>query len=256
MRSARSLTDQRRAATRGRTIPDAVPLAPRPERPRSRLDTSERMRAYPAAGLRPRRLRGSPARIWTKVALVLADAGAMILAMAVAGSWTPPAWIYAGGALVSLAISGAYRPRISLHLLDELPSLLQRLAVPAVLLVPLALAGLERAVYVQVLLTIAGLISARALTYAAVRRARRRGRLHETTVIVGAGGLAVTLARLMAEHPEHGLEPIGFIDNLSEENLLPLPCLGRVEELETALPPTSTSSTWWWPTAGSGRLTG
>jgi exopolysaccharide biosynthesis polyprenyl glycosylphosphotransferase len=235
VRSARSLTDQRRAAARGPTIPDAVPLAPRPGRRRSRLDTIERRRAYRAAGLRPRRLRGSSARVGTKAALVLADAGAMVLAMAVAGSWTPPGWIYAGGALLSLAISGAYRPKVSLHLLNELPSLFQRLAVPAVLLVPLAMAGLDRAVYVQVLLTIAGLGLARALTYAAVRRARRRGRLNETTVIVGAGGLAITLARLMAEHPEHGLKPIGFMDNLSEENLLPLPYLGRVEELESAL---------------------
>jgi exopolysaccharide biosynthesis polyprenyl glycosylphosphotransferase len=68
-----------------------------------------------------------------------------------------------------------------------------------------------------------------------IRRARRRGLLTETTVIVGAGGLAVALARLMAEHPEHGLRPIGFMDNLPEENLLPLPYLGPVEDLQTAL---------------------
>ena len=40
--------------------------------------------------------------------------------------------------------------------------------------------------------------------------------LTETTVIVEAGGLGATPARLMAEHPEHGLEPIGFVDNLPE----------------------------------------
>jgi exopolysaccharide biosynthesis polyprenyl glycosylphosphotransferase len=155
--------------------------------------------------------------------------------MAVAGSWTLPAWVYAGGALASLAVSGAYRPKISLQLLNELPTLFQRLAIPAVLLAPLALAGLERAVYVQVLVTVASLGLARVLAYAAIRRARKHGLLTETTVIVGAGGVAVALARLMTEHPEHGLRPIGFMDNLPEENLLPLPCLGPVEELQTAL---------------------
>jgi len=39
----------------------------------------------------------------------------------------------------------------------------------------------------------------------------------------------------MAEHPEHGLKPIGFMDNLPEASLLPLPYLGPVEDLETAL---------------------
>jgi exopolysaccharide biosynthesis polyprenyl glycosylphosphotransferase len=167
--------------------------------------------------------------------LVLADVGAITLSMAVAGSWTLPAWVYAGGALVSLAVSGAYRPSISLQLLNELPALLQRLAVPAVLLVPLALTGLDRAVYVQVLVTIGSLALARMPAYAAIRHLRKRGWLTETTLIVGAGGLGVTLARLMAEHPEHGLRPIGFVDNLPEASLLPLPYLGPVEDLETAL---------------------
>jgi exopolysaccharide biosynthesis polyprenyl glycosylphosphotransferase len=236
VKSARSLTDQnRRGGERSRTLADVVGLAPRSVRRRARADVAERLRTYRAAGLRPRRARGSPGRLGTKVVLVLADVSAILISMTIAGSWTLPAWVYAGGVLVSLAVSGSYRPRVSLQLLNELPALVQRLAVPAVLLVPLALAGIDRAVYVQILVTVGSLGLARMLGYAAIRRARKHGLLTETTVIVGAGGLAVALARLMAEHPEHGLKPIGFMDNLPEASLLPLPHLGSVEELESAL---------------------
>jgi exopolysaccharide biosynthesis polyprenyl glycosylphosphotransferase len=238
VRSARPLTDHdRRMGERSRTVlADVVGLAPRSERPQEALlEGTAREITYRAAGLHPRRARGSPGRLGARAVLVLADVGAIILSMAVVGSWTLPAWVYAVGALISLAISGAYRPRISLQLLNELPALFQRLAVPAVLLVPLALTGLDRAVYAQILVTIGSLGLARVPAYAAIRLLRKRGWLTETTVIVGAGGLGVTLARLMAEHPEHGLKPIGFMDNLPEASLLPLPYLGPVEDLETAL---------------------
>jgi exopolysaccharide biosynthesis polyprenyl glycosylphosphotransferase len=237
VRSARPLTDHDRMGERSRTVlADVVGLTPRSERPQEALlEGTKRETAYRAAGLHPRRARGSPGRLGAKAVLVLADVGAIILSMAVVGSWTLPAWVYAAGALISLAISGAYRPRISLQLLNELPALFQRLAVPAVLLVPLALTGLDRAVCIQILVTIGSLWLARVPAYAAIRLLRKRGWLTETTVIVGAGGLGVTLARLMAEHPEHGLKPIGFMDNLPEGSLLPLPYLGPVEDLETAL---------------------
>jgi len=238
VRSARPLTDDsRRMGERTRTVlADVVGLAPRSGGGHEALlQATEQETIYRAAGLHPRRARGSPGRLGAKAVLVLADVGAIILSMAVVGSWTLPAWVYAGGALVSLAISDAYRPRISLQLLNELPALFQRLAVPAVLLVPLALTGLDRVVYVQVLVTIGSVGLARVPAYAAIRLLRTRGRLTETTVIVGAGGLGATLARLMAEHPEHGLKPIGFMDNLPEASLLPLPYLGPVEDLETAL---------------------
>jgi hypothetical protein len=47
--------------------------------------------------------------------------------------------------------------------------------------------------------------------------------------------VAAELARLMKEHSEHGLEPIGFVDGPSEDGTLPLPYLGSVRHLETIL---------------------
>jgi hypothetical protein len=107
--------------------------------------------------------------------------------MTAAGSRSPAAWAYVDAMLLSLGLAGGYQPRISLQALPELPALLSRLAVPALLLGPFALGGLERAVLLQVLAMVTAVCAARALAYAGIRRARRRGRLSETTVIVGTG---------------------------------------------------------------------
>ena len=80
MRSARSLTDQnRRMGERTRTVlADVVGLAPRSERRQAALlEAAERETTYRAAGLHPRRVRGSPGRLGAKAVLVLADLGVL-----------------------------------------------------------------------------------------------------------------------------------------------------------------------------------
>ena len=76
--------------------------------------------------------------------------------------------------LASLSVRGGYQPRISLQVLPEVPTLVTRSAVPALLCVPLALAGLERAVLWQVLVAAPALCALRAITYGVIRWARRR----------------------------------------------------------------------------------
>jgi exopolysaccharide biosynthesis polyprenyl glycosylphosphotransferase len=192
-------------------------------------------RGYPVVRLRPRRSTGSPDRRRSRALLAAADGAALVLAMTVAGSWSMAGWAYAGGVLASLTVSGGYRPRICLQALPEVPWLVTRLALPALLVMPFGLAGLEPAVVVQVLATVPAVCSARALAYGAVRQARRRGSLQESTLIVGTGPVALELARLMREHPEHGLEPIGFVDGPTSDASLPLPYLGPVHQLEGVL---------------------
>ena len=53
------------------------------------------------------------------------------------------------------------------------------------------------------------LIAVRAAGAAALRAARRRGRLTERAVIVGAGPAGEQLAGLLREHPELGLRATG-----------------------------------------------
>ena len=155
--------------------------------------------------------------------------------MAATGSWSLAAWAYAGAALLAIGLSGGYQPRICLQALPELPSRIGRLAFPTLVLMPFALAGLERAAFLQVLITVAGLCGARVLAYAGLRLVRRRGHLKENTLIVGAGVIALELARLMREHGEYGLEPIGFVDGPLKDTSLPLPLLGSVDQLEGIL---------------------
>ena len=188
-----------------------------------------------AIRLRPRRRSGSPARRWAGGALVLADASAMLLAMAAAGSWSAAAWSYGGAVLISLGVSGAYRPRICLQALPELPRLVGRLAVPTLLLMPFGLIGLDKAIFLQVPFVVIALCTARILAYAGLRLGRRTGHLKEPTLIVGAGTVAVELARLMRQHPEYGLEPLGFVDGPAENGRLPLPHLGSIQQLELIL---------------------
>lgn len=196
--------------------------------------TARRRRAS-VVRLRPRRSPGSPSRRRARSLLVLTDAAALLLAMTVAGSESLAGWVYACGVLASLTLSGGYRPCISLQLLPEVPAVLTRLAMPVLLCVPFALSGFERSVLLQILATGPALCTVRAAAYSAIRLARRRGILRETTLIVGAGPVALELAQLMRQRPEYGLEPIGFIDEPTADGSLPLPYLGPVNHLESVL---------------------
>jgi exopolysaccharide biosynthesis polyprenyl glycosylphosphotransferase len=194
-----------------------------------------RRRRAPVVRLRPRRSPGSPSRRRARSLLIVADAAAILLAMAFAGSGSLTGWVYACGVVASLSVCGGYRPRISLQVLPEVPTLATRSAIPALLCVPLAIIQLEQAVLWQVLATAPALFVLRAVAYGAIRRARRKRVLSETTLIVGAGPVGLELARLMRERPEYGLEPIGFVDAPSTDGNLPLPYLGPVHHLESVL---------------------
>jgi exopolysaccharide biosynthesis polyprenyl glycosylphosphotransferase len=165
----------------------------------------------------------------------VADVAALGLVMAVTDAASVAGWVYACGVVASLGVCGGYRPRISLQLLPEVPTLVTRSAVAVLLCLPLAAGGLGQPLLRQVLATAAALCVSRALAYGVIRWARRRRTLRETTLIVGAGPVGLKLARLMRERPEYGLEPIGFVDEPSTDGDLPLPYLGPVHHLESVL---------------------
>jgi exopolysaccharide biosynthesis polyprenyl glycosylphosphotransferase len=68
----------------------------------------------------------------------------------------------------------------------------------------------------------------RCVSYAVARRLASR-RLQQV-LIAGTGSVGIEFANTLEEHPEYGLQPIGFIDR-SADGVLPLPLLGGVEEL-------------------------
>jgi exopolysaccharide biosynthesis polyprenyl glycosylphosphotransferase len=178
----------------------------------------------------------SAAPRWLVGALFAAfDLVALVAALIVAGSRAGIAAAFIPAALACLALAGAYRNRITLSALDALPWLVGRMAVPLLLLAPVALvagADVEALLWVA-LFGVAFVVIGRFASYAAVRRARRRGRLRDRTVILGAGQVGAELARTFLEQPELGVEPIGFLDCV--DGNLPAPVLGDVDQLDRLL---------------------
>ncbi len=163
------------------------------------------------------------------------DVGALIGGIAIAGALTySTAWAYFAVTLVILLGSHAYRSRLTIRALDETPRLLGRTAIALVVLAPWAAVGdVPRAAFVGAIFGAGLLIVGRMCSYALLRSLRRRGRLQEPAVILGAGTVGVELARVFVEYPEYGITPIGFLDSVPDEP--PLPLLGDLGDLHQLL---------------------
>lgn len=138
------------------------------------------------------------------------------------------------GTIAVLLVSRTYQLRLRPRVLQEAPRLLALLVGPVVVAaITSELLTLEDAFGRQLPLMAAALLTARALSYAWVLRSRRR-QSHETAVIVGAGRVGRQLRRVLDEHPEHGLEVLGFVDG-PDAPVEARPLLGRVEDLHGVL---------------------
>jgi exopolysaccharide biosynthesis polyprenyl glycosylphosphotransferase len=144
--------------------------------------------------------------------------------------------LYGVSAFLVLAATGTRRARINPTLGHDIPTVLGRLAVafllvagPALLLgtaSAASLAELARVAAWAILLVPVG----RGVAYAAVRSARARGHLLQRALIVGAGEAGNQLARILQEHREYGLVPVGFVDSLGGSGLA-MPLLGDTSTL-------------------------
>ena len=166
--------------------------------------------------------------------LLCVDSVALFAGVAVTGG-SPLALTYAAIALLTLVASNAYRIRITLRALDQTPWLIGRLALPLAVLAPVALLtdgadALLRGALVSVALIVPG----RVISAAIVRGLRRRGLLLEPTVILGAGEIGAELARVLRDHREYGVDPVGFLDSVPGKDAS-VPVLGDVGELDRIL---------------------
>lgn len=176
----------------------------------------------------------APSRWFAPTLLLFVDIVALLVAVAVAGA-SPLALAYAVVALVTLAACYAYRVRIALRALDQTPWLASRLAIALALLAPVALlTGGAGSLLLVALASVALIVPGRVISAAILRRLRRRGLQLEPTVILGAGEIGAELARVLREHREYGVEPVGFLDSVPGKNL-PVPVLGDVGELDRIL---------------------
>jgi exopolysaccharide biosynthesis polyprenyl glycosylphosphotransferase len=173
-----------------------------------------------------------PLNPWTLRALADIAAGAVGLAVVTDPGWANLA--YLAGVIICLGLVGTYRRHLALSVLSEAPRLVLGTAIPLVALGAASpVIDLPESLFRQAVVTAAAVILGRAFTYAVVRITRRAGRLRENAVIVGAGRVGIELSRLLEEHPEYGLDPVGLIDDVPAEPGLTL--LGGVADLERVI---------------------
>src|SRR5580765_1271999 len=147
--------------------------------------------------------------------------------------------VYAGLAVLFLRMRGMYSWQLRLSMLDSV-----RNVVVATVLASMAVVSLRILLPGNVddlapqslrLLAFSGvyLIAGRvALDWAHIR-ARRGRETARPTLVVGAGQVGALTARRLLEHPEFGLQPVGFLDKEPlDEASLPLPVLGASWDLE------------------------
>jgi exopolysaccharide biosynthesis polyprenyl glycosylphosphotransferase len=142
--------------------------------------------------------------------------------------------------------AGLHRSRLTLSVLDDLPTLLGRWLAAAALAV-LGQIAWSQAIWQDYVINWAFLWGAvtvgvaavvlRAVGYAAIRRLRSRGVVQHRTVVVGAGRVGAQVTEILQAHPEYGLHPIGFLDDDPPDfdNILPLPVLGGPQSLTDVL---------------------
>ena len=152
-----------------------------------------------------------------------------------------PAWFvsYALVVLALLQIRGAYQPRLRLHILDDLRMVVSTTALAAITILSLRVivandpqaAGqtVRQWVFAMAILALG-----RAMVAAAEIRARKHGHGGRVTLIVGAGKVGHLVARRLAQYPQLGLQPIGFLDAAPLANGEPahVPILGGPFDLD------------------------
>ena len=164
-------------------------------------------------------------RMPSDVVLALLDAAALAAAVRVTGVVTLPATVYALGVLV---VVRQPRRRICQRTSDQVGRILTAAAAPLIVVLPWLTA--VRAWHLA-LCSAALVIAVRVLSNGVLRAVHRRGKLTETTLVVGAGETGVLVAELATRHSELGLRPVGFLDSCPPPQDLPLPVLGPTSEL-------------------------
>ncbi len=163
----------------------------------------------------------------------LVDMAAALVSVAVLAHPGHANWAYALVVIAVLRRGEAYRRPINVNLLDHLPRLLLPVAV-GLLAISLAspLLHLEGSFRNQAAVLALAIVVGRALSHAAILSARRRGRMAEPTLIVGAGAVGVELFSLLHTHREYGLLPVGILDDVAHEpSLRPIGGLADLERI-------------------------
>jgi exopolysaccharide biosynthesis polyprenyl glycosylphosphotransferase len=140
----------------------------------------------------------------------------------------------------AFAAGGLYRRRLSLSLLDDLPVLLAGLGVATSITVTAGvLAGrpeLARSLVGSVLVLVPAVVATRGLGFVAIRRVRARHVGARPTLVIGLDEVGQRLGKVFAEHPEYGLQVIGYLDDgPPRQHTEPAALLGDLRALSRAV---------------------
>ena len=144
--------------------------------------------------------------------------------------------VFAVAAFASIMSPNAHRRRLSAGGLDDAGHIVRGVCIAYVVASAISAITDESMGDMRVLLIVAvtaipALISARSGAYFVERVLRRNG-TKDRVLLVGAGALAVRVARTIREHSEYGLEAVGAVDEASNETVgLGVPLLGRAKDL-------------------------
>ena len=174
--------------------------------------------------------------------LVLAGAATWLGGQAAGISSPAPEWTaaFAGLSLLLYSRRGLYSPRLRLHTIDDVVSILLATTVAGMSVLtlrlllgddPHLLAESVRpwafaAVYVA---------AGRVALYWSQARAREQGESVRRTLIVGAGKVGSLVGRRLLDHPELGLRPVAFLDKeplADTQRSLGLPVAGASWDLD------------------------
>ena len=161
--------------------------------------------AAPRNQARRARARAFTRRMWVPGFLLVADLVAFVAAMQLTSAPTLKTLAVLLVILVLFHVGGLYRPRLSMSVLDDGPAIMGRaLAAGGAAMV---LGGLDDGIVGTSRLATCALFGVLALVtrmiaYTSIRHARRRHRLRQRTLLLGAGTVAASLAANLTAHPE------------------------------------------------------
>jgi exopolysaccharide biosynthesis polyprenyl glycosylphosphotransferase len=150
------------------------------------------------------------------------------------------AWLAGFGAVV-MALSwmrGMYRPRLRLEVLEDIRGLIAITSLASMVILTTRVLLTDASVDAAEVLrpwafATAYITAGRAALNWSQLAARRQGEALRPTLVVGAGRIGRLTARRLLEHPEFGLQPIGFLDKEPMDDAeLGLPVLGSSWDLE------------------------
>jgi exopolysaccharide biosynthesis polyprenyl glycosylphosphotransferase len=153
----------------------------------------------------------------------------------------PAAWL---GCFCALVLSlfwlrGMYRPPLKLELLDDMRSVVAVTSLSAMAILSLRVLFTDAAVDAAEIVrpwafATAYVAAGRAALYWSQVAAHREGEAPKPTLVIGAGRVGRLTAHRLLEHPEFGLQPIGFLDKepLDDSSELGLPVLGSSWDLD------------------------